>query len=87
MSSILMVIIPATWMETQSKAIAHQSRNKEPRAWFDHASTASRANPMADMSDYHHKMTSYAHILSGPAEVFTARNFTARFPRTGGRGR
>ena len=50
------------------QAIAHQSRNKN----LGHGLTTQHSfssKPDGGYTDYHHKMTSYAHILSGPAEV------------------
>ena len=50
------------------QSIALQSRNKN----LGHGLTAQHSfssKPDGGYTDYHHKMTSYAHILSGPAEV------------------
>ena len=50
------------------QGIAHGSRNKD----LGHGLTARysfSSKPVGGYVDYHHKMTSYAHILSGPAEV------------------
>ena len=50
------------------QAIAHRSRNKD----LGHGLTARHSfssKPDGGYADYHHKMTSYAHILSGPAEI------------------
>ena len=50
------------------KSIAHGSRNKD----LGHGLTARHSfssKPEGGYADYYHKMTSYANILSGPAEV------------------